>query len=208
MVSGPVDRQHHPEGDDDDEDAGDAADQGFDRGGDQADVGGEARGEPRRRLGLQPCEVGADEPLEHVLLKVRLEPGQQHVGAGDPHVLAAALGEGEPQHEQRPPPDHRELVGLVGLDDELHHLRVARGRHRLDDHEHEHRSDEHPVAHDPFAPETRIALQVEAGAALFRHGFPVDPAVLRAGALAWRQASGQPQRQGPPPPPSTGGKTR
>ena len=54
--------------------AGDAAEHRAHRAADQPDVGGEARGEAGGRLGLQPREVGADQPREHGLAELGLHP--------------------------------------------------------------------------------------------------------------------------------------
>ena len=57
-----------------------------------ADVGGEARGEAGRRLGLQAREVGADERGEHRLAKLGLHAVGDAVAGHLLEVLADGAG--------------------------------------------------------------------------------------------------------------------
>jgi hypothetical protein len=91
----------------DGEDAGDPTEQRADRGADQTDVGGEPRGEPGRRLGLQPGQVGADQPLVHGLAQLGLHPVDRPVAELDQLRIARRRdghhsGHGERDRQQAP----------------------------------------------------------------------------------------------------------
>ena len=149
----PVDAQHEADGDDDGEDAGDAAEDGAHRRADQADVGGEPRGEAGGRLGLQAGEVGADEADEHRLAELGLHAVGDAVAGDLLEILTECVGAAEHDHPERSPPDH-------GLG-----LRLKRGHHHLDqlgvpargerhDAGHQQRDGEElPLRPQPYAPE-------------------------------------------------------
>ena len=85
-------------------DAGDAAEHRAHRVADQADVGGEARGEPGRRLGLQPREVGADQRARTCVLRSSVSMRLvTRVPVISLKILADGAGAAQPDHRRAAP---------------------------------------------------------------------------------------------------------